>query len=87
MSIFILEDDVMQAQRMRTIVKELCAAQQIPYNFIEVTSKPDDILANIARCTYIPIYFLDIEIKQDERKGLDVARLIRNVDSLLIRKK
>ncbi|MEE1132026.1 MAG: LytTR family DNA-binding domain-containing protein [Caryophanon sp.] len=82
MSIFILEDDVMQAQRMRTIVEELCAAQQIPYNFIKVTSKPDDILANIARCTYIPIYFLDIEIKHDERKGLDVARLIRNVDSL-----
>lgn len=81
MSIFILEDDVIQAQRMKQLVEELCAHQQIPYDFIEVTSKSHEILSKIAHCTNIPIYFLDIEIKNEERKGLDVAKEIRKIDS------
>lgn len=80
LSIFILEDDVMQAQSMRRVIEELCAAQQITYDFIEVTSKPDELLSKIAHCTYTPIYFLDIEIKNEERKGLEVAKEIRKVD-------
>jgi len=80
LSIFILEDDVMQAQSMRALIEELCMARQIPYDFIEVTSRSDEILAKIAHCTYIPIYFLDIEIKNEERKGLEVAQAIRKVD-------
>lgn len=70
----------MQAQSMRMLIEELCTARQIPYDFIEVTSKPSEILAKIAHCTYSPIYFLDIEIKHEERKGLEVAQAIRKVD-------
>ena len=64
---------------MRALIEELCMARQIPYDFIEVTSRSDEI-AKIAHCTYIPIYFLDIEIKNEERKGLEVAQAIRKVD-------
>lgn len=81
LSIFILEDDVIQAQRMRALVEQLCEEQQIPYDFIETTSKANEILSKIPHCTYVPIYFLDIEIKQEERKGLEVAKEIRKIDA------
>ena len=80
MSIFILEDDLYQAQRMQQMVQEICDKEQIPYNYIEATSRADEILSKIALCTFTPIYFLDIEIKQDTRKGLEVARQIRKID-------
>lgn len=80
MSIFILEDDLYQAQRMQQMVEEICYQQQISYDFIETTSRAEEILSKIALCSHTPIYFLDIEIKQDTRKGLEVAREIRNID-------
>ena len=80
LSIFIFEDDIVQAQNMRHLVEQICLEQQIPYDFIETTSKENEILSKIAHCTYKPIYFLDIEIKEDERKGLNVAKKIRTID-------
>lgn len=81
MSIFILEDDVVQAQSLQTQLASICQQQHIAYDNIVVTSKADEILTHIPHCSYTPIYFLDIEIKQDTRKGLDVAREIRKRDS------
>lgn|SRR5699024_2246821 len=80
MSIFILEDDVIQAQQMKRLVKEICQDHQIAYDFIEVTSKSANILKKIPLTTYVPIYFLDIEIKNEQRKGLQVAQEIRKYD-------
>lgn len=81
MSIFILEDDVIQAQQMKRLVEEICAKYMLPFDFIEVTSKSENIINNISRATYVPIYFLDIEIKREERKGLQVAQEIRKYDT------
>src|SRR5690625_4092263 len=81
MSIFILEDDVIQAQSLKRLVKEICEKHQLPYNFIEVTRKSSQIIGKIPQTTYIPIYFLDIEIKNEERKGLQVAQEIRKYDT------
>lgn len=81
MSIFILEDDIIQAERFRRVVEELCEKHQLPYSFIEVTSRSSQIIEKIPLTTYIPIYFLDIEIKSEERKGLQVAQEIRKYDS------
>lgn len=80
MSIFILEDDVIQAQHLKRLVKKICEKRQLPYDFIEVTSKSTQIIEKIPLTTYIPIYFLDIEIKSEERKGLQVAQEIRKYD-------
>lgn len=80
MSIFILEDDVVQAQQLKHLVKEICQKHQIQYDFIEVTSKGTDIIKKIPLTTYVPIYFLDIEIKNEERKGLQIAQEIRTYD-------
>lgn len=80
MSIFILEDDVMQAQQIERLVEEICEKQEIAYDFIEVTSRSENIIEKIPLTTYVPIYFLDIEIKSEERKGLEVAKQIREYD-------
>lgn len=81
MSIFILEDDVIQAQQLKRLIEEVCEKQDILYDFIETTSKSRDIINKIGQTTYIPIYFLDIEIKNEEKKGLQVAQEIRKYDS------
>jgi len=80
MSIFILEDDVIQAQQLKRVVTEICERHQVPYDFIEVTSRSTDLIEKIPSTTYLPIYFLDIEIKDEERKGLEVAQEIRKFD-------
>lgn len=81
MSIFILEDKVLQAEHLKRVVEEICERQELAYNFIEVTSRGSQIIDKIPLTTYIPIYFLDIEIKNEERKGLQVAQEIRKHDS------
>ncbi|MBM7716159.1 DNA-binding LytR/AlgR family response regulator [Bacillus thermophilus] len=81
MSIFILEDDVIQAQHLKRLVEEICEKHQLPHDFIEVTSKSADIIEKIPLTTFVPIYFLDIEIKSEERKGLQVAQEIREYDA------
>ncbi|WP_080873839.1 response regulator transcription factor [Oceanobacillus timonensis] len=80
MSIFILEDDVIQAQHLKDLVKAICEKYELPYNFIEATSKSTQLINKISSAAYIPIYFLDIEIKNEERKGLQVAQEIRKYD-------
>jgi len=80
MSIFILEDDIVQAQNIKQIIEEICREHDIPYDFIEATSKKERILEKIPLTTRVPIYFLDIELKEEERKGLHVAQEIRKYD-------
>lgn len=80
MSIFILEDDVIQAESLKQVVKEICEKQQIPFDFIEATSRCAQIIEKIPLTTYLPIYFLDIEIKNERQKGLEVAQEIRKYD-------
>lgn len=57
MSIFILEDDVIQAESLKQVVKEICEKQQIPFDFIEATSRCAQIIEKIPLTTYLPIYF------------------------------
>jgi len=79
-SIFIYEDNMIQAQHVKQLVESICERNHIQYDFIKVTSKADNIIRKIPHTTYVPIYFLDIEIKSEDRKGLEVAKLIRQYD-------
>lgn len=81
MSIFILEDNVIQAQHFKRLVEEICEKNQLSYDFIDVTSNATNIIEKIPMTTYVPIYFLDIEIKNEQRKGLQVAQEIRKYDT------
>lgn len=80
MSIFIFEDDLIQATSLKRMIEAICLEEGISYDFIETTSKYEEIIEKIPFCKEKPIYFLDIEIKEEEKKGLDVAKEIRKVD-------
>ncbi|GKV67500.1 MULTISPECIES: response regulator transcription factor [Sporosarcina] len=80
MSIFILEDDVHQAQRLKEIVETICGKHHIAYDRLLVTARSEDILGQLHLSARIPIYFLDIELKGEERKGLETAQEIRRLD-------
>lgn len=81
MSIFILEDNIIQAQNLKQLIKDICRKQNIPYDFIKVTARSQEIIENIPLTTYIPIYFLDVEIKNEEHRGFQIAQQIREYDS------
>lgn len=81
MSIFILEDDIYQAQRLKEIVETICEKHHIVYDKLLVTGRSEDILDQLHLSARIPIYFLDIELKGKVRKGLETAQEIRRLDS------
>ncbi|OZI13185.1 LytTR family transcriptional regulator [Bacillaceae bacterium SAS-127] len=80
MSVFILEDDVIQAEKLKRMIKAICEEQKIGDVPIFATSKGERIIERIAHSSRNNIYFLDIEIKNEEQKGFKVAQDIRRVD-------
>lgn len=45
-----------------------------------MTSRSAQIIKKIPITTYIPIYFLDIEIRNEERNGFEIAQKIHKHD-------
>ncbi|MHA6532551.1 response regulator transcription factor [Paenibacillus sp. BAC0078] len=80
MNIFILEDNLIQQQRLERIIKTLALKHQIRYRNLFSTAKPDHLLAQIEHVADHQLYFLDLEIKHEEHKGLAVAKEIRTKD-------
>lgn len=80
LSIFILEDDLLQAQQLKKLIRQLCQKHHISYDFIKTTTRSQEIIDEIPKTTNVPIYFLDIEIKTEKRHGLEVAQQIRAFD-------
>ena len=84
MNIFILEDDLTQQYYMETIVEEIIKKHHLQYHHFEVVGKPKQLLEAISEKGSHQIFFLDIEIKTEEEKGLDVAKKIREIDPYAI---
>lgn len=80
MNIFILEDDFIQQERIESIIAKLLAKHQIQPKLFEVFGKPDQLLACVEEKGAHQLFFLDIEIKAEEQKGLEVAKKIRESD-------
>jgi len=80
MNIFILEDNLIQQQRLERIVKELCLRHQLRYRSLFSTAKPNHLLAQIDNAADHQLYFLDLEIKNEKHTGLEVAQEIRRTD-------
>ncbi|GGG17566.1 response regulator [Paenibacillus aceti] len=80
MNIYILEDNLIQQQRLERIVKELCLNNQVRYRNLFSTAKPDHLLAQIENAADHQLYFLDLEIKNEKHTGLEVAQGIRRID-------
>lgn len=81
MNIFILEDNFIQQTRIENIVKKILFENKIECRHFEVYGKPHQLLENISERGSHQLFLLDIEIKDDDQRGLDVAREIRKRDS------
>ena len=80
MNIFVLEDDFIQQTRMETVITELLAKHGIEPTSFQVFGKPQQLLAAAETKGTHQLFFLDIEIKSEELKGLEVAREIRKMN-------
>lgn len=80
MNIFVLEDDFHQQGRMENIINEFLEEKDIKPNHFEIYGKPDQLLADIEEKGRHQIFFLDIEIKTETKKGLEVGQKIRQLD-------
>ncbi|MBF0806680.1 MULTISPECIES: response regulator transcription factor [unclassified Streptococcus] len=81
MNIFVLEDDYEQQGRMENLLYQLQEKHDLPVKRLEVYSKTDLLLQAIQERGSHQLFFLDIEIKGDPLKGMDVANRIRQQDS------
>jgi len=80
MSIFILEDDIIQAEDLKRVLGGICANRQIPYDFIYATAKGERLLDKMTEAAMNAIYFLDVEIKGEQHRGFQLAQQIRERD-------
>lgn len=80
MNIFILEDNLIQQQRLERLIKTLALRHQIRYRSLISTARPDDLLSQIEKAADHQLYFLDLQINHEEQKGLEVAKEIRKKD-------
>ncbi|MGT2756547.1 response regulator transcription factor [Streptococcus ovuberis] len=80
MNIFVLEDDFQQQTRIEKIITKLLEKHQIVPKKFEISGKPDQLLQLIEEKGVHQLFFLDIEIREEELKGLQVAQQIREFD-------
>lgn len=80
MNIFILEGDFIQQNRIEATIEEVLQEQKITVSYMEVFSNPDKLLDSIHERGDHQLFFLDIEIKNATKKGLEVASEIRKMD-------
>ena len=80
LNIFILEDEFLQQTRIETVVKDVIAKKSLKCKGPEIFGKPSQLLDAITERGSHQLFFLDIEIKGEEKKGLDIAKEIRKKD-------
>lgn len=80
LNIFVLEDDFIQQARMESAIKRCVETTQVVYRNLEIFEKPQQLLDAITEQGNHQFFFLDIEIKGEERKGMEIAREIRVKD-------
>ncbi len=84
MNIFVLEDDFTQQSRIEKVISSLSEKHQLSVKKFEVSGKPDQLMNSIEEKGTHQLFFLDIEIKSEELKGLQVAKQIRDIDPYAI---
>jgi response regulator fasA len=80
LNIFVLEDDFLQQTRIETAIKKCMTDHHLKYKYLEVFGKPTQLLEAIKETGNHQFFFLDIEIKGEEKKGMEIAREIREKD-------
>lgn len=80
MNIFLLEDDILQQQRLELIIREILVENRWSANSLVTTARPDYLLEKVQETVDQNIYFLDIELDGEQKKGLEIASEIRQID-------
>lgn len=80
LEIFILEDEFIQQSRIETIIRDYIHKQKLKCRVPKVFGKPNQLLESITEKGSHQLFFLDIEIKGEEKKGLAIAKEIRKRD-------
>lgn len=82
MNIYILEDQLYHQQRLETCLQELSKTLKIPLRIVVITGKPNELLQSITAFGRDQFYLLDIRLKSEKTRGLEVAQAIRKKDNL-----
>lgn len=80
MKIFVLEDDINQQFYMESTILNILKKNSWQCQFLEIYSNPQKLLDAVRERGSHQIFFLDIEIKKETQKGLEVAGRIRKLD-------
>ena len=80
MKIFVLEDDINQQFYMESTILNILKKNGWQCQFLEIYSNPQKLLDAVRERGSHQIFFLDIEIKKETQKGLEVAGQIRKLD-------
>lgn len=80
MNIYILEDDLYQRNRIKEVIKEIRTTSNFRIKKIFDTGRPEELIESIVERGCHMLFFLDIEIKESQKKGLDIAKKIRELD-------
>ncbi|MBM7643355.1 response regulator transcription factor [Streptococcus loxodontisalivarius] len=81
LSIYVLEDDFLQQTRLENAIAEFIKESGKNYRRLEIFGKPQQLLDAISEKGNHNLFFLDIEIKGEEQKGMEIAREIRLRDA------
>lgn len=80
LNIFVLEDSIIQQSRMETALRQILRSHKWAYKNLFITGKPDQLLTAIKEKGPHQVFFLDIDIRGQEQKGLEIAQIIRDRD-------
>ena len=80
LNIFVLEDELLQQSRIETIIYKIIKNENLKINKFEIFGRSSQLLSEITERGSHQLFFLDIEIKDEEKKGLEVAHQIRKLD-------
>ena len=84
MKVLILEDVIEHQVRLERILDEISKESNIPISY-KTTGKVREFKGNISKMDEVnQLYFLDIDIHGIEKKGFEVAQLIRHYNPYAI---
>lgn len=83
MNIVLLEDEISQQVRVEKHVKAIAEEEGLRLNIVS-TSKIAELKEYLTNGDFHQLFFLDIDIKGDEKAGIKAAQMIREVNPFAI---
>jgi two-component system response regulator AgrA len=82
LNIFVLEDDIFQRKKIEQIIMSSSDKMDVRIEKLISTGKSAELIDSIMEQGSHQLYFLDIDIKKSEKRGLEIAKEIREKDEL-----